>query len=186
MYSDNIEYARTRLLGTVVMLDKEPVLVEDIDMDCETEILYLKDGSHSTCHVDDLDVVGQNKLGYINYEGYSYHMVRKPLRNDWRQGLRMGNMVFTGEQGFYEVPSFQLRATILGLYPTFQQAAEGVLGGHARKTAFSRHFAVNDEGYVLYKERTVGKFDKLIDLQEKFKYLTEYLNEVMEVGYAHD
>jgi hypothetical protein len=186
MYSDNIEYARGRLKGTIVMINGEPVLVDDIQHDATTIFRYLKTNEYDVCHVDDLDLVGQNKLGYVNYEDNSYHLVRKPLRHDWRQGLRMGNMVFTGPEGFYEVPLENLRHTILGIYPTFQQAAESVSEGAWKKRAFSRNFAVGQDNRLFYRERWVGTYDKLVMLQEKFKYLTESLNDIMEGNYAYD
>lgn len=185
MYSDNIEYARTRLLSTIVMYKGEPVYIQGISGRGKTEFTYLKDHKADICHVDELDLVGQNKLGYINFEDSSYHIVRKPLRNDWRQGLRVGNIAFTGPQGFYELPRREFRNTILGIYPSFQQAAESVLGG-AYKMAFSRNFAVSQGNQLWYKERVVGSYDKLANLQEKFKYLTESLNDIMEGNYAFD
>ena len=186
MYSDNIDYARGRLTGTIVMYDKEPILILEIFDDASTLFRYLLNGEEGECHVDDLDLVGQNKLGYVNYNLTSYHLVRKPLRNDWRQGLRMGNMAFTGPEGFYELPSKQFRKTILGIYPTFQQAAEGVSGGVWEKCAFSRNFALAQGGRLYYRERWVGKWDKMAELQERFKYLTESLNDLMEGNYAYD
>jgi hypothetical protein len=186
MYSDNIEYARGRLIGTIVMYQGEPVHIEDIKEDGTTVFKLLKTMDINICFVDDLDLVGQNRLGYVNYEGTSYHVVRKPLRHDWRQGIRAANIVFSGPEGFYELPYAELRHTILGIYPTFQEAAERVSGGMARKCAFSRNFALGEGNQLFYKEKWVGSYDKLVMLQEKFKYLTESLNDIMEGNYAYD
>lgn len=185
MYSDNVDYARGRLTGTIVMYDKEPVLILEVFDDAHASFRYLA-GGEGECHLDALDLVGQNRLGYVNYNQTSYHLVRKPMRNDWRQGLRMGNMAFTGPQGFYELPSIEFRNTVLGIYPTFQQAAERVSGGIWEKCAFSRNFSLGEEGRLYYRERWVGKWDKMAELQEKFKYLTESLNDIMEGNYAYD
>jgi hypothetical protein len=185
MYSDNIEYARGRLKDTIVMYQGEPIWVELIDRDATVHFMYLEDRSGGFCHLDELDMVGQNKLGYINFGPSACHIVRKPLRHDWRQGLRLGNIAFSGPQGFYELPLAELRHTILGRYPTFQQAAEEVSRG-VEKRAFSRNFAVQAGGVLLYKERQVGRFDKLVELSEQFKYLTESLNDIVGGHHAYD
>lgn len=186
MYSDNISYARNRLVGTIVMHKGEPVNILQIDLDGDTHFQYLLDETQDCCFVDDLDLVGQNKLGYVNYNGHSYHLVRKPLRHDWRQGLRPGNVAFSGEEGFHAFPNKALRNTIVGNYPKFQEALDKVTKGKLNRVAFSRNFALDRDKSLHYKGRVVGSFDKLINLQERFKYLTESLNDILEGNYAYD
>jgi hypothetical protein len=182
MYSDNLEYARQRLNGTIVMYDKEPVLVEAIDKSSVVTFIYLVDGSVSTADLDNLDLVGQNKLGYVNVGDSSYHVVRKPLRGDWRQGIRMANLAFTGREGFNRIPHKAFRNTIVGEYPPFDEAVDKLK--YRDKVAFSRDFAVGAENKFFYREMHVGSYDKLVSLHERYKYLTEYLNDILEGNYA--
>lgn len=184
MYEDNLEYAEGRLRHTVVMLRGEPVFIRDIVSGDEVFFSYLKEMEETyECSLSDLDVFGQNKLGYVNYGDSAYHLVRKPVRNDWRQGIRMANLTFTGEEGFGNLPWLPLRNTILGSYPNFEEAVKVVERGHF-KCAFSRNFAVGMHHTLFYKERPVGSYDKIVTLREQFKYLTEYLHEVLEGEHA--
>jgi hypothetical protein len=185
MYSDNIPYAKQRLENTIVMYQGEPITILGIDEDAEVTFCYLKNGDGRTAHLDELDLVGQNKLGYVNYGLGSYHVVRKPMRNDWRQGIRMGNLTFSGDEGFHRIPNKEFRDTILGIYPSFATAKKLIKDGY-QKVAFSRNFAINSAGQLLYKDRIVGTYDILAKLEGKFNYLTESLNDLLEGNYAYD
>jgi hypothetical protein len=185
VYEDNIEYAAGRLDGTIVMLKGEPIYVKEVldNGDLIYSPLAAPDTDYLTA-LSELDVVGQNQLGYVNYGGSAYYLMRKPIRGDWRQGLRMANLAFAGEEGFGRLPFRELRQTILGQYPSFEEAIDLVKDEHWERCAFSRGFAVNRSGSLLYKQRIVGSYDKIVTLMEHYKYLTEYLEEVLETGYA--
>lgn len=184
MYEDNLDYARGRLEGTVVMLFGEPIEVKEIDYDGAVRVRRLKDpDEYFYCNLSDLDLVGQNKLGYVNYGPGAYYLMRKPLRNDWRQGLRMSNVCFQGEEGFGRFPFNELRDTILGNYPSFVEASGRINSGPCYRVAFSRCFALGDGNKIYYKQRLVGSYDKIVTLFEHFKYLTEHLEEILEVNY---
>jgi len=185
MYSDNIPYARQRLENTIVMYKGEPITILGIEDNAKVVFYYLKDEQPGAAHLDKLDLVGQNKLGYVNYGASSYHVVRKPMRNDWRQGIRMGNLAFSGDEGFHRIPYKEFRDTILGVYPPFATAKALIKGGQ-QKVAFSRNFAINSAGQLLYKDRIVGTYDILAKLEGKFNYLTESLNDLLEGNYAYD
>ena len=181
MYSDNIEYAANRLEGTIVMLEGEPIRVDSV-LDCGTvEFRYLNSGLSGECDLDDLDLVGQNNLGYVNINNTAAHLVRVPMREDWRQGIRMANLSFSGDEGFHDLPWKELRETILGIFPSFTKAKHMVTEEGYDKVAFSRHFAVDSDSNILYKERVVGKFGFMVELADKFRYLYEHLNSVVEV-----
>lgn len=176
MYKDNIPYAKQRLVGTIVRIKNEPVKVVDISPKGIATAYFLKDDKEFFTDIDNLNLEPV-PLGYINWRKNCYYMVRKPIREDWRQGLRMGNAAFIGEQGFMEFPRRELRDTILNQYPTFAQAVEAVTKQGATKVAFNRVFAVSSGKELFYKERVVGSFDKLPQLSDKFRYLHECLQE---------
>jgi hypothetical protein len=176
MYKDNIPYAKQRLVGTIVRIKDEPVKVLDISPKGIATAYFLKDENEFFTDIDNLNLEPV-PLGYINYKNQAYYLVRKPIREDWRQGLRVGNIAFIGPQGFMEFPRKELRDTILNQYPTFAQAVEAVAKQRKAKVAFSRVFAVSADKELLYKERVVGSFDKLPQLSDKFRYLHECLQE---------
>jgi hypothetical protein len=176
MYKDNIAYARQRLLGTVVRIKDEPVKVTNISDKGIVTAHFLKDVKEFYTDLDNLNLEPV-PLGYLNYRGSAYYVVRKPMREDWRQGLRIGNIAFIGEEGFMELPKEELRNTILNSYPTFSEAVEAVTKKKSRKVAFNRVFAVSSDKELLYKQRVVGSFDKLPHLTDKFRYLHECLQE---------
>lgn len=185
MYSDDLEYAANRLEGTIVMLEGEPVYVNTIGLDGLTDITWLKDRSEDECYIDDLDLVGQNKLGYVNLHSTAVYVGRMPLRNDWRQGIRIANLSFSGNKGFDRIPWPEFRKTILGEYPSFTEAKELICSGQS-KVAFSRHFALMQGGVILYKERTVGNYDIVTNLMQQFTYLNEHLQAMIEGSYENN
>jgi hypothetical protein len=181
MYKDNIEYARQRLLGTVVRHNNEPFIVSKIGITGVVLGAYLTNALEPVqVDLDDLNLEPV-PLGYVNYNNSSYYVVRKPMRRDWRQGLRMANIAFIGPAGFHDLPHKSIRKTILGEYPKIEAAVAKLRGG-VDKIAFSRHFALTSNLDLEYKGNClVGKYDKVFTLEEPFKYLTEHL---METIYA--
>lgn len=185
MYTDDIDYASTRLKNTIVRIEEEPFMVDNIIRDDDGDIAavgtFLKDANQGVlCKVEHLNLEPV-KLGYVNFDDNSFYVVRKPIRNDWRQGLRLGNAVFIGNQGFYEFPFKELRDTILNNYPSLRVAHEMCITGYYKAVAFASDFAVNKSD-LFYKSRKVGSMDKIPTLLPQYQYLNEYLQEVCDAN----
>lgn len=182
MYEDSPEYAKGRLEGTIVRVGEEPVTVKGVGVVGKrlvARVVYLKDDEEKVVDIKNLNLEPV-PLGFINTNADSFYMVRKPMRRDWKQGLRQGNFTFIGAEGFYEIPGPNLRDTVLNIYPKPEEAINLVKNKRVKKVAFSRDFAVAQGGYLLYKgKRQVGTFDKIFTLNPKYNYLNEYLQETL-------
>lgn len=160
---DEEEYARARLAGTIVQRTKlgkkKAILVQDI-IDGSVMHLVLSTGAGDVCPVSELDITPV-PLGYINMGGKATtYMARRPMRKDWRQGLRAENAVCVdGNYSFGHVSHKNLAACIEGVYPNYKQVIGKIVrnpepNGHSM--AFSREFAIDVEHHLWYKTIHVG------------------------------
>jgi len=183
MYDDNLEYAKGRLEGTVVRVGNEPVLVMGVNAvggKIVSRVVPLDDlGNEKIVKVADLNLEPV-PLGYVNHQGGAYYVTRKPMRRDWKQGLRQNNICFVGAEGFYDMPWYDIQKTILGEYPKPLDAIDQVTRGRLKSVAFSRDFSVDNQRRLNYKGRhVVGTYDKMFTLSPKYNYLNEYLQETL-------
>lgn len=153
----------------------------------EASVTYLKDKSTEGVTLDKLNLEPV-PLGYLNYKNQVYYMARKPMRNDWRQGLRTANMAFIGAEGFYDIPFTEFRNTVLDIYPTVVEIKDRIKRKIGTAMSFSRDFALSSrpdgDDFLHYRGKVVGSMNMLPVLQENFKYLTEYLQEVLDAKRA--
>lgn len=175
----NLEYARTRLVGTIVRLKDNGRAVHIEDMSSKTAYFhYLTDEirKQDACNLTDLDITPV-ELGYINFNGDVYYLTRMPMRRDWRQGLRqMSCMTPTNKR--IDVPMSAIGKAIENIYPKFNEAITWVGKGFT-SAAFSRNFAVTNKNTIQYKERfDVGVIDgDNYLLEPKFEWVREALEE---------
>lgn len=179
MYGNDWQYARTRLIETVVRVKKDntPVMIHDVT---RTKVVCsaLSDGDTLiNLKLDDLDVKPVN-LGYLNYNGVASYIVRVPKRRDWRQGMRYGNIKSLSGISAQHIPLKYYDHVIRGEYPSLDKVIK------SSKTvkdsiAWHKHWALDRSGQVLYKgTNIVGKLiEGQILLNEHRQYLREYLDE---------
>ena len=179
MYED-IVYARTRLIETVVMWQGIPVLVDDIQGKMALISKLGEGGDNISVPARDLDI-NPVKLGYLNEGSRALYITRTPMREDWRQGLRPRSIRAIGfADKIYEPVHECLRDTILGVYPQLSDCISFVSRKLTQSMAFSRNFAVKDDGVLTYK----GKWDvgtitkkKEYNLIPKYDWVRETLEE---------
>lgn len=169
-YSGEYDYASTRLDHTFVLHEGKLVYIQHVEGNGNAFLCDV-DGNEFVVPVTDLDV-SPPQLGYVNYNGSIYYVIRKPMRRDWRQGMRENNLVemLYGE----DIPIWSLQPTISNDYPTVEEVLESGCG------AFSRDWAIkNDRLY--YRTNRVGSIGKGkgIKLMEKFRHLIESLSEAI-------
>lgn len=182
MYDDDIEYIRGRLVGTVLRIGKEPVLIQGAKSyrgKVKIAAEYLLTGVGVEVGSDEVNFESP-PLGYVNYRKDSYYLVRKPMRNDWKQGIRPGNVAFVNQEGFYDFPHKELGSTILGLYPKFIACKDLIDNNNFEKVAFSRDFALGKDSLFWYKGLVVGSYKEIVTLDKDFEYLNEYVTEVLD------
>lgn len=149
MYKD-AEYARSRLQGTIVLHGSIPVYVEEVehDMTCIVRI-DIDSNQVKPIPFDDLNVLAP-KLGYVNLQGKAHYVSRKPLRNDWRQGLRPSQcVILNGKRGVVggHVSHSMIIDCIKGEFPSKRKALAMMKEGW-KSVALSREFCLHrdDDG----------------------------------------
>jgi hypothetical protein len=182
MYNDDIDYARGRLVDTIIRDGDEPIMITALNYD-EGDIwaqgYYLKDNEELTIPLHKLNLESC-PLGYVNSQGNAVYCMRKPMRHDWRQGIRSANLEWKGSVQFRELPLKDLRNTIVGDYPDLKEVRRRLKLVRTSKVAFSRDFALGEDQAIYYKEMKVGSYEVAINLYERFKYLIEYVTEVCD------
>lgn len=176
----DVEYASSRLSGTIVRLkDGTPIKIIEVDGSLMVTYVRLSDNNTSHfCDMRDLDIEPV-PLGYINYSGHALYLTRQPKRNDWKQGLRRSNFVYTTESGgqsrFDSIPFKSLADCIVNNYPTITEAIR--LLNERNTVAISREFALKSGGDVLYKN--VYKVGSVsggeLRIDERYEWLEEEL-----------
>lgn len=186
---DTAEYARTRLIETIVRYQGRPVMVMNCEQNGEEILVHFNEimDDHPPdvrpLKEFDLDPV---PLGYVNFSARATYVTRMPMRKDWRQGMRMSNIADVNGMNPTRMPFRVLGKTIMGDFPTFHRALEGVTrkSKPAESMAFSRDFAVTSEGTLQYKGfLTVGEVnlkEASVYFPEKSNWVREAFNEVME------
>lgn len=133
MYKE-ADYAGSRINHTIVRLGDEPVYVHEVygDMTCAVSNA---DGDDKRVSLDDLNVLAP-PLGFFNHNGTANYLSRRPLRNDYRQGIRTSQLVILkGHMG--EVRRTHVMRCIKGEYPTLSSALDKISEG-AESVAISR------------------------------------------------
>ena len=183
MRYDTDDYARSRLLHTIVLHEGKPVEVGHIEGG-KAILQHLKDGTTVNVQLSEIDLT-PIRLGYFNHGGDAHYLKRLPKRNDWRQGLRGNNV---------NMPRLLNTGVIelcKGTYPSFEEACDMVEDGHDC-VAFSRQFAIGSDGDLEYRGSFLVGHTKEGDvvggvcrletpvLVDKYKYLAEALKEAMD------
>jgi hypothetical protein len=189
-YGEDYEYAATRLSGTVVRLNNQPVFIKDIDH-VSGDAYYLDNsaGKVQKCHLKELDLT-PIPLGYVNVGRYTGYVQRVPSRS-YKQGLH-GNSLFCKDL-HVDLISEGLFNTVRGIFPKTLEAVELLMCGEAEEKAFSRRFSIStgpkNSFKLNYGGNTVGtvalNFGAMnlnYSFADKFKFLQETLEEDIQNG----
>lgn len=182
MYGNDYRYAISRLEGTIVRHGNVPVIVEGWEEEAEKDgMFYVRElgkDQNKLVKFEELNLTPV-PLGYVNFAGRANYMVRKPMRNDWRQGMRASNCTTLNGMPTNRIPYEEVGKTILNQYPSLEKAIEMVRRVHS--VAFHREWAVFHSGTVYYKgKKKVGFIDNgKVVLNEEYTYLAEALSEVV-------
>lgn len=153
---DTVAYARTRLVETIVMREKEPVMIMSVDGEDNNILLTYNPilASKGVFSQDKLSNFDLNpvSLGYVNHKGVAHYLMRTPMRKDWRQGLRMLNVVDAEGMNPRLISYRSMAQTMMGKFPTFKSTLDTLSRGRDYiAQAFHRDFSISRDGVLQYK-----------------------------------
>lgn len=171
--------AKVGLIGTVQLGPRGVEVTTDWDVPGKEKVAYFD--------LSDLNLESP-PLGNVTFDGDSYFTCRKPVRNDWRQGLRHDNLAcLSNRLGVSGIPhplSF-IQQPVYNLYCKLS-AAFGMVEDIYKGVAVSRHFSVSDSLEILYKSSSrVGRVNSdngKVTLNEDSEWLAELFNEEVRDG----
>ncbi len=187
MYGNDYRYADSRLAGSMVRnLEGLPVYVDCVQEDGDVVAIVYENNvpNEKILSLDDLDLTPV-ELGYVNTEEFgAVYACRRPMRRDWRQGLRHNNIVVLGRNiNPASLSWLEYCKTILGDFPKFDSIVDKL---RERKldtpAAWCRQFSLHPDSTVYYCGERVGEYSLKhgkIMLNKEHVYLQEALEEVL-------
>lgn len=150
---DTVEYARSRLVETIIRLGNIPVMINQVSGEDDNIILHyesLLNPSNDQAPLSqfNLDPV---PLGYVNYKARASYLSRSPMRRDWRQGARMINIVDNDGFSPRGMPYRVIAQTMMGSFPKWKNCLETIASKDIVSVAFHRDFCVQKNGTITYK-----------------------------------
>jgi hypothetical protein len=177
MYGDDYQYADSRLRGSIVMFEGVPVLVRVVGMGMVAEVSLLStidEMKSIDAHLLDVKPV---LLGYVNHRSHASYLMRKPMRRDYKQGLRYENFLSIGDVAHTSIHHKKLGEVIEGKYPSYADCLKAINKGTAKSMAWCREWAISGDG-LHHKGVVVGVLvDGRYELTPTFTYLKESLEE---------
>lgn len=131
-----------------------------------------------------LDITPQ-KLGYVNHSmGFAQYICRKPMRRDWKQGLRDNNAA-TPKNNRSNFETSAIAKALLNEYPNLEECyAFCDEGGDSM--AFSKNFCLDRDKRVMYKGWVaIGSVTKAmkIEIEKGKEWIEQALQD--EVDYVY-
>lgn len=179
MYDDS-EYAHSRLANTFVRHKGKAVYVRRVRDNFVCNLYsYGEGGREYDVKLEELDL-SSPPLGLVNVGDTCHYVTRRPMRNDWRQGVRSSNT--TWRQG-RSVENEFLSRCIDGKFPTKSTALRRLREGH-RQVAISRDFYLTKSGSrVMLNYKWYGEVGQMttrsLNFSEKWEHLKEVFNRSM-------
>lgn len=163
--NDDVQYAKNRLVETIVRYKERAVLVHNVwdggeslrlsSSDCVTGE-FVEDND-----IDEFDLTPV-PLGFVNKHKKTLYVSRKPMREDWRQGFRTHNaQILYGWEDDIEFDFKSVGQTINGEFPKIGEIP--LLFGE--RVAWHRDFCYDAGGAIYYKWH--GKVGNFTDLSNK-------------------
>jgi hypothetical protein len=187
---DTSNYAQSRLAGTIVRLNKEPITVIECfygdDDDLVANYRFLKNGRVKTSKIIDFDLTPV-PLGFCDTRYGASYLTRVPKRSDYRQGLRSSNYMSVNGASAGAITKTNLRRTILGQYRDLDAAMDELENSLVISdnflVPFSRDFAVkyiNGTPSLSYK--WVNNVGSVRNSTPMLKPQFQHLQESMEIA----
>lgn len=173
------DYADSRLRETIVRHNGTPVYLFYVTNDMIAHVKSDLNSDETTpVHLDELELSAP-RLGLVNLRGRVSYLSRKPLRNDYRQGVRPNQIVCLHNRCERTVK--RIMECIKGEYPTLQKALEMTIDGWS-EVAISRELFIKKRRDVVEVHRSwkgkVGVVEKgSVVFDENKKHLSILLGD---------
>ena len=160
--NDDVQYAKTRLMETIVRYKERAVLVHNVwdggeslrlsSSDCVTGE-FVEDND-----IDEFDLTPV-PLGFVNRYKRTLYVSRKPMREDWRQGFRAHNaQILYGWEDGIEFDYKSIGQTINGEFPLIGET----LLLYGERVAWHRDFCYDWSGAIHYKWHGAGVTERTL------------------------
>lgn len=175
---DTAQYAGSRIHGTIILLKRQPVLVDEVRARNGLIMVHGNTfGRGSIVVEEELSEFNLTdyRLGYFNKGGTAFYMSRKAIRRDWRQGLRLQNVQSYPTD--YDLSTDDIALCLRQRYPSLSGAL-AKLGEGYESCAWCKDFAVSASGKLSWKAHDCGMVvDDTIVLSNKYKFLANLIKE---------
>ena len=180
----NVAYAQSRLVGTIVRVKGKAAYIDQISAKRVSYTDWITGGAEEA-KPEEMDITPV-PLGYCNTMKVTPYLVRYPVRQDWKQGLRHKTLKticnhdikVTSEM----IPWADVFKTINGEFPKFEEVLKIIHDnrGVVRSMAYSRDFAIYSDKTVWYKEQfaigtveDIDATDGIVSIREEFEWVRD-------------
>jgi hypothetical protein len=191
MYTD-AAYAQGRLVETTLLHHGLATIIHKVNVAPRGKLkllgVELRSGREISDYIDNFDYEPP-PLGFSNipHHGMAAYWMRKPMRKDWKQGLRSHNVYEGTGTGIRFAPDKALDV-LENAYPTLDECIEMneraiKKGFHNPFSAFTRHFAIHSDMKLRYKTYgVVGQLDADGNylINPGFEWIEEALQETLK------
>lgn len=180
----NVAYAQSRLVGTVVRVKGKAAYIDQITAKRISYIDWVTGGAEEA-KIEDMDITPV-PLGYCNTMKVTPYLVRYPVRQDWKQGLRHKTLKTICNHDIKVIsemiPWADVFKTINGEFPKFEEVLKIIHDnkGDIRSMAYSRDFAIYADKTVWYKEQfaigtveDIDATDGIVSIKEEFEWVRD-------------
>lgn len=179
---DCSEYAESRLSETIVRKGDMPVRVLEVDGDFSCSVRdELGELGVFAVGIEELNLKSP-PLGFVNTRSGCEYLVRRPMRRDWRQGVRSNSVVSTGTGN--QAMMRDIAACIKGDYPSIKEARGMVRSGNAvavsRDIALTKHLASVRVVYKWYGVVGVLTKNNTFKVKKAFKHVAPLLEGLLK------
>ena len=188
---EEADYANNRLRETVVRLkDGTPIQIIVILNSDTVNYIDLLNRKEGICKLSDLNI-DPVPLGYCNTQSKCTYLVRMPMRQDWKQGLRFNSLRdINGRKVDFNY--YTIAHTIMGKFPSLSECIDKFSNTsknpfntdqrNIKSIAFNRDFCIKDGELLEYKGvYVVGTISKNgYKLKERFDWVEDCLKMAIE------
>lgn len=178
---DCSEYAESRLSDTLVMEGDNPVRVVCVDGDMVCEVIDDLTGEVHRVDLERLNIKSP-PLGFVNTPRGCFYLARRPMRRDWRQGVRPNNVIRLDTEA--QANMMDIARCMKGDYPSIKEAMGMVRPDNtvavSRDIALTKHLASVRVVYKWYGVVGVLTKNNTFKVKKAFKHIAPLLEGLLK------